>query len=599
MQSESNARSFRRIHIEKEEKSQAREVRAICYARFSTGNQLNTSIDDQLLAIHQSIQAGEVKSLLHPDAKIVVVNEFSDDAVSGFSMVGRAGLEAALSLIRSRKAQLLLVHDFKRMIRGMTLAISLYEELREVGAELYATSDGFSSAMPDARLAFMHKAFSSEEFIEQISRDTRRGLNARRTQGFSDGHLWYGVTSRPTRQIDTKGRIRASYFDYELVPENAETVRRIFKFASDGLSQKDIAKKLTSEGVPPPSAYDRSGKLKEKFAGSLRWRDRTIHQILHNEAYLGIIKRNKTRQIKRADGSKYVIDNPESQWIVGERLDLKIISNELWTSVRERYAEFNRRKLQTVGNKGILRYEGRSTHPLTSLFKCGECGGSIVVRTNRRGGYYGCVSKHKGYGCQNSKMIRWDKIEPQVLGWITSQLSNDSICAALARRYNELRKIRSSGDFCDLEEKEARLAEVNISIDGLVTAIERGAKSENLFARLSSLETEQKALNERIRFLRGSDKSEIYITASAIKERFRDLPRLLLQAGSYETNRALKPMFAKGGGAVLQKRLDPDGSERYWAVGTLDVGLALGLGDPLGAASVVVSEPVALELPLS
>ena len=176
--------------------------------------------------------------------------------------------------------------------------MTLYDSLQDYGAGLLAVSDGFSSAEKSARLKFMNKAYSSEEFLESISIDTTRGLNERRWEGYSDGHIWFGVGSKPTRQIMVKGKLKDSYFDYYVIPHLAELVKRIFLMAKDGYSQKDIAKTLNSEKVPPPAYYDKEGKVRGSSTKQFTWRDRTIWQILNNNSYIGNIERGKTKLMK-------------------------------------------------------------------------------------------------------------------------------------------------------------------------------------------------------------------------------------------------------------------------------------------------------------
>ncbi|NJL24305.1 MAG: recombinase family protein, partial [Calothrix sp. SM1_5_4] len=116
MTSEAVKPSFRRIRYEDEDEIPS-EVDAASLARHSTDNQLSTSCDDQLRPIQRAVERDELKSLSFPHAQIRLKYQYKDEAISGFGVIGRDGLDAVLSLIRQGKIQLVLVDDFKRLIR--------------------------------------------------------------------------------------------------------------------------------------------------------------------------------------------------------------------------------------------------------------------------------------------------------------------------------------------------------------------------------------------------------------------------------------------------------------------------------------------------
>ena len=110
--------------------------------------------------------------------------------------------------------------------------------------------------------------------------------------------------------------------------------------------------------------------------------------ILSNKAYIGTIERNKTKLVKRGDGTRQVVKIPPSQWLVMERPDLRIISQDVWDAVRERMTEFQRKKVEAGAEGRPFRYDGTTNDILTGVCKC-ECGGGFIIATGRRGGYYG------------------------------------------------------------------------------------------------------------------------------------------------------------------------------------------------------------------
>lgn len=571
-------------------------INVILYARHSTDHQ-GGSCDDQLRLMHNAVEAGEMVSILFPGAKLNIIYEFKDEAVSGFGTVGRDGLDKAQSLLQRGEAHVIIVSDFKRFLRGMGIALTLYDQLQDYSAELLAVSDGFSSSEKGARLKFMGKAYASEEFLESVSNDTQRGLNVRRKQGYSDGHLWLGVSSKKTKEILVKGRMKDSHFDYFVIPHLAALVLRIFGYARDGYSTKEIAKTLCAEKVPPPSCYDKEGNPQIRPGKKNIWRDRSVWQILNNKAYIGVLERNKTKIVKRGDGTRQAIKIPPHQWLVMEREDLRIVPQELWNQVRERMKVYQRKKVSTGAEGKPFRYDGTTNHILTGICKCAECGGSFIIATGRRGGYYGCQKNYRLGGCKNNKLISWKKLELPIISWIIEQLKNEEIYKFLAKKYNELRSARVHGDAGELEKKELRLIEIEIALGNIMQSLELCPGSPTILKRLGELENEQKSLTEKVKFIRGTDQSSIYITPSAIKQRFGEIPTLLLHSEPFKINRALKPLLGTKG-IRLEKRQENE-KEVYWAIGSLNLGKVMTLADQSGTfGNEGIAYEIALELQL-
>jgi site-specific DNA recombinase len=104
-------------------------------------------------------------------------------------------------------------------------------------------------------------------------------------------------------------------------------VRRIFQMCAAGLSLKVIAKELNADGVPPP----RGTKKKTKPS----WVYTAIREMLRRDIYRGKVVWNKRKYKKRPGTNKRIsLPRPESQWVVVERPELRIVPHELWDRVQ-------------------------------------------------------------------------------------------------------------------------------------------------------------------------------------------------------------------------------------------------------------------------
>src|SRR5690349_19661203 len=140
--------------------------RAAVYARFSTEKQDSRSIDDQVRRCRQVADQRGWE----------VVGDYSDAAVSG-THVDRVNLQRLLKDARRRDFDLVVVDDLSRLSRdlGATWQI-IFGDLAACGVHVVDSSTGRSSNDPGARLEIGVKALLNDQYIEQIRRQTHRGL---------------------------------------------------------------------------------------------------------------------------------------------------------------------------------------------------------------------------------------------------------------------------------------------------------------------------------------------------------------------------------------------------------------------------------------
>ncbi|WP_244301619.1 recombinase family protein [Stappia sp. P2PMeth1] len=140
-------------------------------------------------------------------------------------------------------------------------------------------------------------------FLKDLAMKTHRGLRGRVEKGKAGGGLCYGY--RVVKKLDGNGEpIRG---DREIVPEEAEIIRRIFREFASGKSPKAIAVDLNKEGIPGPLGR--------------AWGDTSIrgHRtrgtgIVNNELYAGVLVWNWLHSVKDpATGKRVSRPNPESE----------------------------------------------------------------------------------------------------------------------------------------------------------------------------------------------------------------------------------------------------------------------------------------------
>ncbi|MBB4166613.1 recombinase family protein [Rhizobium sp. BK538] len=106
---------------------------------------------------------------------------------------------------------------------------------------------------------------------------------------------------------------------------------------------------------------------------------------MNNELYIGRLIWNRMRYIKDPSTGKRVSRlNPESEWIIKDVSELRIIDVQLWQAVRERQGEIAA-KYANVTEAVRMHHKPPERHAppkslLSGLVFCGCCGGSYSLR---------------------------------------------------------------------------------------------------------------------------------------------------------------------------------------------------------------------------
>lgn len=135
----------------------------------------------------------------------------------------------------------------------------------------------------------------------------------------------------------------------------------------------------------------------ENVPGAIRsakgWSPATVSRILDNEKYAGrwIWNRNESRRDPKT-GRRRRFDKPESEWVIREDEELRIVTEELWEMVRERRRQMHRTWPGGDGKRGFSKAQGSrqkhfTTHLLAGSMVCSSCGATIAQVSGKGGGY--------------------------------------------------------------------------------------------------------------------------------------------------------------------------------------------------------------------
>ena len=389
------------------ERKPREQVRVALYARYSSDNQRETSIEDQFRTLRDYAKK----------QRWSIVEEFSDYETSGKSTLTRPGFQALMQTAKSRTVDVVLSEGLDRLNRNLKDSADLFERLTFQGVDLYTLAEG-------GKVSQMHVAFKgmqNEQYTVDLRDKTRRGQHGAVLRGQAVAGLSYGY--RAVQGFDQEGDVITG--KREIHDAEAAIVKRIFKMYIAGASSKVIAKTLNAEGVPGPR-------------GSKRWNPSTIHGnaerglgILHNELYVGRMVWNRQRWlVDPATGTRVSRMNPKDEWITRDVPKLRILSDAVWDAARTRGAEVTARYLKSGGRPVTLRNQ----YLLSGLLKCGECGAGYVMHSNGR---LACHAHKKCGTCTNNQTIERGEVEQRIMAALQHKLVTKERFAEFCRTFTE------------------------------------------------------------------------------------------------------------------------------------------------------------------
>lgn len=186
--------------------------------------------------------------------------------------------------------------------------------------------------------------------------------------------------------------------------------------------------------------------------------------------------------------------NPAEQREEVEVPELRIIGQDQWGRVRARQSalQFD---VSGDGNGNALNRAHRREFLLSSLLKCGCCGGGYTIIGKDR---YGCATRRGKGTCDNCRVITRQRIEARVLHGLKERPLAPALVAELVRAYAEEMAAVQREAISQRGRLEAEHADVERRLQGVMKAIEDGAWNASLRQRLDDLEARKADLKSQI-----------------------------------------------------------------------------------------------------
>lgn len=424
--------------IYEEEKEVKEGLVAVIYARYSSDNQREESIEGQLRDCYSYAERNG----------IVVVGEYIDRAMTGTSDA-RPSFQEMIYDSGDHKFNTVLVWKLDRFSRDRADNVVYKAALKKNGVRVISIMEHIPEGPEGILIESILEGYA-EFYSVELSQKLRRGIR-----------------ESALKKKVLHGRIALGYKKgedgcYAIEEETAPIVKYIFEEYAAGTPMLDIAEALNAKGY-----VSRDGK---KFTRT------SFQHILRNRAYIG---EYRYKDIVFEDGippliSKELFDQ------VQKIIDARIVNQK---STKRTAADY------FLTGKLYCGHCGRLVTGLSGTSKQGN--------THY---YYRCAGRDGREKLCGAKNIRKELIERTVEKAVRELIADPEMMDFIIARCVEIIEKDKTLKF-RLDALEKKKASVEKSISNLMRAIEQGIITETTKDRMMELEEQKRALSEEIRMI--------------------------------------------------------------------------------------------------
>ena len=402
---------------------------------------------------------------------------YADEGITGTVAKKRPGFMKMIEDCRKGKIDMIVTKSVSRFSRNNLDCLMYVRELKQLGIPIIFEKEGINTIQVSSELLLTLFGALSQAESESISMNVKLGIR----QSLKNGNVRFSYKTFLGYRKGADGQP-------EIVPEQADIVRRIYNDFLAGATYLEIAKRLTEEHVPT-------------MGGGNRWFSERIKSILKNEKYKGDALLQKTyitdpisKRVKKNNGElpMYYVENSHPA----------IIERRIFDRVQEEIARrAGKKKVKQTGTKTELgRYSGK--YALTELLYCGECGTPYRRCTWSRDGkkkiVWRCVSR-LDYGkkyCKNSPSVEESRLHNAIAAAITKKANSEEI--NIGGIMDHIESFGSQRDTDGIIQRQRRIAEIEKVIDDLARLNSDEAQSGELDYKFSELYAELYSVKDEL-----------------------------------------------------------------------------------------------------
>ena len=304
-----------------------------------------------------------------------LVRLYADEGISGTKIKNRKEFLRMMADAEHGLFEMVVVKDISRFARNTVDLLQNVRKLKSLGIETQFLTANMTS-------------MGNSEFVLTIFGALAQEESANTSKRVKFGKKMNAEKGRVPNIVYGYDKTIGDYFNLTINKEEAQVVRQIYQwYTKEGYGAAKIANMLNEKDL--------------KTKRNCKWSQNATCRILTNELYTGKIINGKQEVSDFLTGQRKEKD--ETEWIVVERPELRIIDDETYEQAQEilrsRHDAFN------------ISHERQSNkHLFSTLIKCKECGWSFrrTVRTYKNTYVRWVCSGHNGRGadsCPNAVAV--------------------------------------------------------------------------------------------------------------------------------------------------------------------------------------------------
>ncbi len=402
-----------------------------------------------------------------------LIRLYADEGISGTKIKNRKEFLRMMSDAEHGLFDMVVVKDISRFARNTVDLLQNVRKLKSLGIETQFLTANMTS-------------MGNSEFVLTIFGALAQEESANTSKRVKFGKKMNAEKGRVPNIVYGYNKTIGDYFNLEINQEEAAIIQQIYHwYTKEGYGAAKISNKLNERGL--------------KTKRNCRWSQNAVCRILTNELYTGKIINGKQEVADFLTGRR--TDKDETDWMVVERPDLRIIEPETYEKAQQ--------ILQSRNKAFNMKHERQSNKYLFStLIKCKECGWSFrrTVRTYKNTYVRWVCSGHNGKGadsCPNAVTVDEEELIQALQEYFAEMLKQKkNVIQNVVREFQRIYKAKDENIEYEkeLNQQLARLQKtrqkyMDMYTDDLISREELNTKIGGMRKEIERLENELKMVS--------------------------------------------------------------------------------------------------------
>lgn len=411
-------------------------LNAVIYARYSSDNQREESIDAQLRVCRKHCE----------DKGYRIIHEYVDEAFTATNDK-RPDYQQMMKDAKKGGFQVVVFHKVNRNARNEYDYYYHKMQLIRAGVTVEYAGQSFDTTTAEGQLMENQLVGMAAYFSRNLSKEVKKGQKENALKCVHNGGVPpLGYDVGPDRH-------------YVINEDEARTIRLIFEMYVNGAKYPDIVNECNRRGYTTKAGRE--------------FKYNSLHDILANQKYAGFYVYGKTRGPRNMPRNGHGISD-DAHVVKGGMP--AIIDMETWNKACERMKGLKR---------GTGSYSAKESYILSGVIVCGQCGHKMQG-TRYKHKLKDKVKEYFYYRCVHCDAgpVKGHMIHNKVIDTIRHTIFNSRQIGVIVKSINKQLESSNMEFAAEIKSLQAQIVSLEQSNDRLMGLLETGEISDILIARI-------------------------------------------------------------------------------------------------------------------